>query len=625
MSTGKWINDLGDFELCQSTDGLRYGALGIRVRPIGKIYLGMCLPIDCQASELQPLVDAVVSSNPKQFIRGDFVFADEASIPMSPMRVIGFIVFSILAIIYTLGFLTEYTPLFNKPGVVERSEDSAKDKQILGKFFISFSPSRNMRKLFYSPFNSEDPLKVLNGVRVLSMLYVILGHAYYNVLLVPTANIEYINTLVQPLWWQPIPGGFFAVDVFFYLSAFLGAYIMLQKFERTKKVNFIMIYFHRFYRLAPNVFLLILFAVTFYAYLGNGPIWHDQREKWTKDCPKTFWSYVLFINALWPGENNACVGWLWYLSHDFLFFVTLPVQVWVYYRSRIASYSLATLLLLLNFGIVIWITINHQIGTSMLVSPEGAKVLYYKPWARLGSYQVGIFMGYFYYEFIKGEKPDGDKNTLGYKFYKTVQISSVLRWIYYTLGLTFILWAVFIVTPDNRTFLKREKYWGVGFSVFYNVVCRPLYVFGLHLILMGPIVGKGAFLQFFLGSRFWAPWAKIAFYCYLVHLFVFTWFFGQMRQSFFLNHKAIIWSYFGVIFLSLFVATFLSVLFEAPWMQLEKLVLFPPRKKKQEKVEEVEYNSGLQEKAFDNEFSETIETDTHMNGSDLNKRNKNSF
>ena len=527
-----------------------------------------------------------------------------------------------------MGVLTEYTSLFNKPHLSEPSADPVKDKTVLGKFFVSFSPARNMWKLFYSPFNPGDPLKVLNGVRVLSMLYVILGHAYYNVLLVPTSNPDYVPTLVQPLWWQPVPGGFFAVDVFFFLSAFLGASMMLMKFEKRKKLNFGMIYFHRFYRLSPNVFLLILFSLTFYDYFGSGPIWHDQRKRWNANCPNTFWAYITFINSIYPGENNRCVGWLWYLSHDFIFFLTLPFQVLLYYKSRVGSYILATILMILNFAIVVFITIHHGIGTSMLISPNGGKFLYFKPWARLGAYQVGIIFGFLYYEYVKGEKPEGNKDRIGYKFFKSVQISSVIRWIYYIVGMIFILWAVFIVTPDTRRFLTGTRYYGVAFSAIYNTICRPVYVTGLALILMGPIVGKGEFLQFFLGSRFWAPWAKVSFYAYMVHMFVFSWYFGQMRQSFFLNHKSIIWSYIGVMFLSIFVATFFSVLFEAPWMQLEKLVLFPPRKKakKMESEDEVKLNTGLQEKGIDdNEFSETVDTNINYSNNEIKRRNKDTF
>ena len=162
-----------------------------------------------------------------------------------------------------------------------------------------------------------------------------------------------------------------------------------------------MLYFHRFYRLAPNVLLMILFATTFYAFLGDGPVWFQQRDRWILDCPSTFWTYVTFINSIYPGEDNQCVGWLWYLSHDFIFFLLLPWQVLLYYKNRKVSYILAYTLLLLNIGLVIFLVVNNDLGSNILTSPDAGKILYYKPWARFGAYQVGMIFGYMYYEYIK--------------------------------------------------------------------------------------------------------------------------------------------------------------------------------------------------------------------------------
>lgn len=144
---------------------------------------------------------------------------------------------------------------------------------------------------------------------------------------------------------------------------------------------------------------------------------------------------------------------------------------------------------------------------------------------------------------------------------------------------------MFAVTLENRNLAnmdqngKQIRYFGTAFNTFYNAVSRPLYVFGLGLILAGPLVGKGSFLQTFLGSRFYSPWAKLSFYAYMIHLFVFTFYFGQMRSTLYLDHKAVMWIYSGVIFLTLCLAVPFSVLFEAPWMQLESLVLFPKKQK----------------------------------------------
>lgn len=90
-----------------------------------------------------------------------------------------------------------------------------------------------------------------------------------------------------------------------------------------------------------------------------------------------------------------------------------------------------------------------------------------------------------------------------------------------------------------------------------------------------------------------------------------------MRSTTYLSHITVLWVYVGVIFLTLTLAVFFSVLFEAPWMQLEKLVLFPPKKKVQdkekEKLGEVKINSS--------ELNSTLKTDQSSYLESQRKRN----
>jgi hypothetical protein len=401
---------------------------------------------------------------------------DGYRVKMTAWRALGITFFATIGLITLLGTIVEFTPLCNKLLPKDQVKaDPALNKTIIGKVLISFSPARNMKKLFYSPFNDKDDMRVFNGVRLFSMLYVVLGHAYLNVLITATANSSYLNEFIQPLWFQIVPGGFFAVDVFFYLSAFLGAYLMISKFNGKKCINFGMIYFHRFYRLAPNVLILLLFAMTFYEYLGSGPVWPIYSQTWIIDCPKYWWTFVTFVNSVYP-KQPACVGWLWYLSNDFIFYLTLPFQVLAYINKRMFGYALAVLILIINFVVVISLTIQHNLGNSVLSDRTFGDYIYYKPWSRIGSFQIGIIMAMMYYEYTQGNKPEGNRSKFGYKFYKIINLSPVVRWVCYVSGFVSILFCVFIVTPENRNFGKTDenqmpiRYFGQAFNAFYNAI-----------------------------------------------------------------------------------------------------------------------------------------------------------
>mmetsp|Transcript_14536 Transcript_14536/g.16252 ORF Transcript_14536/g.16252 Transcript_14536/m.16252 type:complete len:573 (+) Transcript_14536:269-1987(+) len=562
---------------------------------------------------MQLLVDGLTQLSQGAIPTGRFDFPDEEKVSMSAGRIMGVIFFSFFAMLLILGVVVEYTSLLNKPSRgEERKDDPAHNKTVVGKMIISFSPSRNLKKLFYSPFNDKDNLKVLNGVRFYSCLYVILGHAYFNVLINPTSNPTSMNSFVQPLWFQAITGGFFAVDVFFFLSGLLGAYLMILKFEKSKKMNFPMIFFHRFYRLAPNVLLIIFFASTFYPFLGEGPVWGIYQDFWTRDCPKYFWTFATFINSIYPGDKVQCFGWLWYLSHDFLFFIALTFQVFAYIHKRSIAYILAIFLFVANIALVMGLVAHFDISSSILIDPNYGEKIYFRPWSRLGAYQVGVIMGMFYYEYIKGDQPEGDKSKIGYKVFKSIRDGTTLRRILYVSGFVMIVAVVWAITPETRMFMltdenkKQLRYLPTWFNVVYIAFCRPLYVLGVGFLVAGPMVGKGSFLQWFLGAAFYAPWTKFTFYAYMIHLFVFSFYFGQQRQTVMLYHPSIIWIYIGVIILTFIIAVPLSTAFESPLMQLERLVLFPPKKRRTETKEKLlpQINNSVLDTAGKSESSE---------------------
>lgn len=610
--SGKFINDLGDMDGCEATPGMKYGTLKLATAA-GNFFLGMCLPDNCTNSDMGVLSDAMVSIGGGAVTSSTFSFTKEETVEVNGWRIFGFISFFALAAICLMGSVVEYTSLFDKPKRREDEEpakDVAMQKTVIGKAFISFSPTRNLYELFYSKFDDTDNLRILNGVRVLSMLYVVFGHAYFSVINMVVANPTYIPEVVQPLWFQIIPGGFYAVDVFFYLSSFLGAYLMVLKFEKNKRVPFGMVYFHRFYRLAPTVFLFLMFILTFYRSLGSGPVWNASVDQWIGECPDYWWSFVLFINSVViPGRQPVCVGWLWYLSHDMFFFMTLPIQVFLYLKKRTMGYAAALFLLVANLAIVLGVSAGYGIGASIFTNADYASKIYFVPWTRFGAYQVGVLIGFMYYEYVKGNKSEGDKRNIGYKFYKSIEISTPIRWICYVTGIVICLICVYIMTPETRRIL-RSPYFSLGFAYIWNPINRPLFVFALSLILAGPLTGKGSFLQTFLGSRFWAPWAKISFYCYMIHLLVFTFFYGQERQAFYINNKAIFWVFFGVMVITFILATAMSMFIEAPLLQLERLVLFPPRAKKPRQEEASE--SSFEPKGINNSVNSSNTSDTDL-------------
>ena len=99
----------------------------------------------------------------------------------------------------------------------------------------AFSFIRNAKKLLNTS-TAKSPLACLNGMRVLSMWWVILGHVYLYSLFILDNPVEAI-TVSQRFSFQPIGNATFSVDTFFFLSGLLVAYLTLKEVKEKGRVG----------------------------------------------------------------------------------------------------------------------------------------------------------------------------------------------------------------------------------------------------------------------------------------------------------------------------------------------------------------------------------------------------
>ena len=119
------------------------------------------------------------------------------------------------------------------------------------ELFQSFSLRKNLTKLLGITLPSKDHLACLDGIRFLSITWVMLGHWF--------AGFEgafKVNNLFQSFkitegnfWFQVIDNAFVSVDTFFLLSACLVCYLTMKELDKTKgKINVPLYYIHRYLR-----------------------------------------------------------------------------------------------------------------------------------------------------------------------------------------------------------------------------------------------------------------------------------------------------------------------------------------------------------------------------------------
>ena len=134
---------------------------------------------------------------------------------------LGIFMFAIILCLITIGVLIEYSTLFDieKP---DKDLPLEKRKTGTGLFFLSFSITRNMRHVFSEPSSAKNTsLKILEGIRVLSFMWIMIVHGYSTLSFTPISNISEIHSFVSPWFFAFVNGGYYAIDVFFlYISIY---------------------------------------------------------------------------------------------------------------------------------------------------------------------------------------------------------------------------------------------------------------------------------------------------------------------------------------------------------------------------------------------------------------------
>ena len=261
-------------------------------------------------------------------------------------------VIAFIMILCILGIVVEFTSFGDHSTITEYDKMYTKieeQKSKLGLLFYSFSPINNIKKLFTVSKKGDQSLAVLNGVRVLSIGWIVIGHSFSFVLLTPTINFANIRNMFEGTLFGLIPAGAFAVDTFFFLSGLLSCYLLtIKMYPKKGSTNFFLVYFHRYYRLIFPLMFVQGVAVCLARYLGDGPIY---RQSWDslggEPCKKYWWSNLLFINNLIPWKmNDECLSYVWYLANDFQFFLITPLFLYAFCKNRYVGYAIIYSLLL---------------------------------------------------------------------------------------------------------------------------------------------------------------------------------------------------------------------------------------------------------------------------------------
>ncbi|KAK0159787.1 hypothetical protein PV327_010863 [Microctonus hyperodae] len=404
----------------------------------------------------------------------------------------------------------------------------------------------------------QGNLPVISGLRFMSMCWVILQHSY-------TYYLKYITNPNDIYPWLHsydslhflISG--FAVDTFFVLSGFLMSYIFLNQMSKNQKFNPLQYYFHRYIRLTPAVGAILLLTIFIFPLINLGPVWHQSIEEQKNHCSKIWWPMLLYVSNYVETEHVYCQNHLWYL----------PVEMQLFWISPLILYPLAKkpkigLVILALCFIVSIITpavisaINKYsngllLGFNQNILDAGIN-FFMVPYNRAGPWLMGILLGY-----ILVHKKDQIKKTF-----------MVLAWILAVLALGFSFFSYRFY--QSKIDLDYNENYFICWEIFYSGFSHHIWGLCVCCIIYVCSFGYGGIVNKFLSLPIFLPLGKISYSVYVIHATILDMIFSSNRVDYYFTNFDIVSKYFSMVIWSLIAGFIFCLLFETPFLVLEKIL-----------------------------------------------------
>ncbi len=249
---------------------------------------------------------------------------------------------------------------------------------------------------------------MFNGVKSLSMFWVIFGHQF-SIRLQNDVNALSIPKKVTDFFYLFVTAAFFAVDVFFSVGGFLVAYSFLR--EKSKNpLKYPIAIVHRILRFWPSYITAILIYYGIFLHMGSGPFWHQvDKAGQVSECSR-MWKSIFFVDNIVDNGERMCLGWGWYLQNDMQIFIVSVGYLFLYGKNKLAGKALMVMTIVLSLAYNIYeAQINDYVQVTHLA--DFAKWglyfpnIYIKPWTRCPPYLMGLLFGIAYMEW-KQAKPE---------------------------------------------------------------------------------------------------------------------------------------------------------------------------------------------------------------------------
>ena len=533
---------------------------------LGKI--GRCIPSSCSKEDvhagLTSAWEAVVSDSGLE-IFADNCYSKDENINLDEADWV------MIVILCLFGFTVAFSTLVDIGGNVfnvKQLKSSPWSQTLRG-----FSAYSNTVKIFSTGKISQDSLTCINGIRFLSMTWVLISHGYSQFgSSLPVNNLLYLADGKGPVYgnlaFQAILNGFPSVDSFFFIGATLLAFITLRELDKTNGGNvqfWIMYYVHRYIRLTGVYALVIGITATLIKFFAVGP-YSILVEYEIKNCKKDWWTNILYINNLkWVSDTQPmCMPVSWYLANDMQFFLISPLIIyplWKYPRFGLGAGFLWMVAGTVIPMVIVYIN-DFPLSVSFMTMENFAYFsdVYVVPWCRFQPYIMGLMFGWLLHRMRS--QPKLKLNPF------------IITWIWAAIGAAGAA-VVYCLYPFQIELAEAGNIGLVGnlaTRVVYNGLHRLAWSVCLGWVILACVKGAGGPINQILSWHAWIPLARLSYCIYLVHYTLISYLVGLPSFSVSFSHPLGVFWVLAILSLSIFVAYVAVIFLEAPIVALEKIL-----------------------------------------------------
>jgi peptidoglycan/LPS O-acetylase OafA/YrhL len=391
----------------------------------------------------------------------------------------------------------------------------------------------------------------LNGIRALSMLWIILAQSYrYAGPLFK--NPAYIEQVVERFSFQVVISATLATDSFLVVSGFLSALSILRLLERRGRLAIVSVYMRRLMRFVPAMAITTVVYWSVTPYIANGPVWYMYSDVCHTNCESRWYRTALMVSNLANSFTDACMQWSWFGSLSVQLYIFFVPILWLLYKHHRTGMTVLILSLIGSIASNMAVASQEKLSPNMVYITDGRyqdKILT-KPWARADSFVIGIF-AYIAYSYIRS-KPRRLRERV---FSPVVQVLGM--------ALSCLLLFLCIFGP-YRDYEHGVTQWSHTANVLYIGLARPAFAASVAIIMTLTFAGQGSIVGVLLSARFWRPFAKLTYCLYLVHPTVILMVYYNSGALVYYRDVTIVYFFVTNAFLSSVAAVMLYVLVERP-------------------------------------------------------------